>query len=140
MAISLHPSIDGGIKQGKAGFSGGTLTCLCATAPVTVSVKANVAHNHACSCRQCWKPAGAKLSVVGVVGRDNVTVTANADKLKVVNEAATSRRHACTGCGVHMYGRIEIDPLVTHKLPLVRINEAFELMHAGTSIRAVVEF
>jgi S-(hydroxymethyl)glutathione synthase len=107
MAISIHPSIDGGIKPGKAGFTGGTLTCKCASAPVTVSIKANVAHNHACGCSQCWKPEGAKFSVVGVVGRDNVTVTANADKLKVVNEAATIRRHACTGCGVHMYGRIE---------------------------------
>jgi S-(hydroxymethyl)glutathione dehydrogenase/alcohol dehydrogenase len=36
--------------------------------------------------------------------------------------------------------KIEIDPLITHVLPLERINEAFDLMHAGTSIRAVVEF
>jgi len=36
--------------------------------------------------------------------------------------------------------KIEIDSLITHKLPLERINEAFDLMHAGTSIRAVVEF
>jgi S-(hydroxymethyl)glutathione dehydrogenase/alcohol dehydrogenase len=36
--------------------------------------------------------------------------------------------------------RIEIDSMITHKLPLDRINEAFDLMHAGKSIRAVVEF
>jgi S-(hydroxymethyl)glutathione dehydrogenase/alcohol dehydrogenase len=36
--------------------------------------------------------------------------------------------------------KIEIDRLITHKLPLERINEAFDLMHAGTSIRTVVEF
>jgi len=36
--------------------------------------------------------------------------------------------------------RIEIDSLITHKLPLDRINEAFDLMHAGASIRTVVEF
>jgi S-(hydroxymethyl)glutathione dehydrogenase/alcohol dehydrogenase len=30
--------------------------------------------------------------------------------------------------------------MITHKLPLERINEAFDLMHAGASIRAVVEF
>ena len=42
-----------------------------------------------------------------MVGRDAVAVTANAHKLKVVDEGATIRRHACTGCGVHMYGRIE---------------------------------
>jgi len=40
----------------------------------------------------------------------------------------------------YMDGKIQIDPLITHKLPLERINEAFDLMHAGTSIRTVVEF
>ena len=40
----------------------------------------------------------------------------------------------------YMRGRIEIDPLVTHTLPLERINEAFDLMHAGESIRTVVTF
>jgi len=36
-----------------------------------------------------------------------VSVTANAQKLKVVDPSAAIQRHACTGCGVHMYGRIE---------------------------------
>jgi S-(hydroxymethyl)glutathione dehydrogenase / alcohol dehydrogenase len=40
----------------------------------------------------------------------------------------------------YMQGKIDVDSLVTHKLPLARINEAFDLMHAGTSIRTVVEF
>ena len=40
----------------------------------------------------------------------------------------------------YMDGRIAIDPLITHKLPLDRINEAFDLMHAGESIRTVIEF
>jgi S-(hydroxymethyl)glutathione dehydrogenase/alcohol dehydrogenase len=40
----------------------------------------------------------------------------------------------------YMDKRIEIDPLITHKLPLDRINEAFDLMHEGKSIRAVVEY
>jgi S-(hydroxymethyl)glutathione dehydrogenase / alcohol dehydrogenase len=40
----------------------------------------------------------------------------------------------------YMDDRIEIDRLITHKLPLERINEAFDLMHAGTSIRTVVEY
>jgi S-(hydroxymethyl)glutathione dehydrogenase/alcohol dehydrogenase len=39
-----------------------------------------------------------------------------------------------------MQGKIEIDPLITHKLPLERINEAFDLMHSGASIRTVVEY
>ena len=40
----------------------------------------------------------------------------------------------------YMDGKIEIDPMITHTLPLERINEAFDLMHAGESIRSVVVF
>ena len=40
----------------------------------------------------------------------------------------------------YMSGKIEIDPLITHKLPLERINEAFDLMHSGASIRTVIEY
>ncbi len=39
-----------------------------------------------------------------------------------------------------MDGKIEIDELITHTMPLDRINDAFELMHAGESIRSVVVF
>src|SRR5882724_5798577 len=35
----------------------------------------------------------------------------------------------------YMEGKINIDDLITHQMPLERINEAFELMHAGESIR-----
>ncbi|MGE5792320.1 MAG: S-(hydroxymethyl)glutathione dehydrogenase/class III alcohol dehydrogenase [Bacteroidota bacterium] len=38
----------------------------------------------------------------------------------------------------YMDRRINIDDLITHTMPLERINEAFDLMHAGTSIRSVV--
>lgn len=40
----------------------------------------------------------------------------------------------------YMEGKINIDDLITHKLPLERINEGFDLMHEGKSIRTVVEF
>ncbi len=40
----------------------------------------------------------------------------------------------------YMDGRINIDDLITHTMPLERINEAFDLMHAGKSIRSVVTF
>ncbi len=40
----------------------------------------------------------------------------------------------------YMAGKIEIDPMITHTLPLTRINEAFDLMHAGKSIRSVVVY
>jgi len=41
---------------------------------------------------------------------------------------------------MYMDGRIQIDPLITHKMPLEKINDAFHLMHEGKSIRSVVEF
>jgi S-(hydroxymethyl)glutathione dehydrogenase / alcohol dehydrogenase len=40
----------------------------------------------------------------------------------------------------YMEGKIDIDSLITHKLALDDINEGFDLMHRGESIRAVVEF
>ena len=39
-----------------------------------------------------------------------------------------------------MAGRINLDPFITHQLPLERINDAFELMHQGKSIRTVIHF
>jgi len=39
-----------------------------------------------------------------------------------------------------MRGEIDLDPFITHELPLERINEAFDLMHAGTSIRTVIRY
>lgn len=41
---------------------------------------------------------------------------------------------------MYMEGRINIDDLITHTMPLEEINTAFDLMHAGKSIRSVVEF
>ena len=40
----------------------------------------------------------------------------------------------------YMDGKIEIDPMITHTMPLDRINEGFHLMHEGKSIRAVVTY
>lgn len=40
----------------------------------------------------------------------------------------------------YMSGKIEIDPMITHILPLEDINKGFELMRAGKSIRSVVVF
>ncbi|MBL9035329.1 MAG: S-(hydroxymethyl)glutathione synthase [Rhodospirillaceae bacterium] len=107
MAKSIHPSVDNGVKPGSPNFAGGTLTCKCASNPVEVTIKSQTAHNHVCGCTKCWKPAGALFSMVAVVPRDKLSVTKNADKLKVVDPSATIQRHACKDCGVHMYGRIE---------------------------------
>jgi S-(hydroxymethyl)glutathione dehydrogenase/alcohol dehydrogenase len=40
----------------------------------------------------------------------------------------------------YMEKKIEIDPMITHTMPLAEINTAFDLMHAGKSIRSVVLF
>ncbi len=106
-SLSLHPSIDHGIAPAAIGFTGGTLVCRCARDPVTLSIGAQTAFNHACGCTKCWKPAGAVFAVIAVVSRDKVAVTANGNKLRIVDPAATIQRHACAGCGVHMFGRIE---------------------------------
>jgi S-(hydroxymethyl)glutathione dehydrogenase/alcohol dehydrogenase len=39
-----------------------------------------------------------------------------------------------------MQGRLKLDEYITHTMPLERINEAFELMHSGESIRSVVTY
>ena len=41
---------------------------------------------------------------------------------------------------MYMTGKIEIDPMITHVMGLEEINKAFDLMHAGESIRSVVVF
>jgi S-(hydroxymethyl)glutathione dehydrogenase / alcohol dehydrogenase len=39
-----------------------------------------------------------------------------------------------------MEGKIEIDPMIRHTMPLAEINKGFELMHEGKSIRSVVTY
>lgn len=105
--FSLHPAIDNGVQQGADKHTGGTLLCRCPAQKVKVAVTSQTAHNHACGCTKCWKPAGALFSVVAVVGREHVSVVENGDKLAVVDLKAAIQRHACKSCGVHMFGRIE---------------------------------
>ena len=107
MALSIHPAVDQGLKPAAANFAGGTLSCKCSSNKVTVSIKGQAAFNHVCGCTKCWKPGSALFSQIAVTPRANLSVTANADKLKVVDPNAAIQRHACKECGVHMYGRIE---------------------------------
>ena len=136
--LSIHPAIDQGIKPGAADFAGGTLTCHCNQNPVEVTIKGQVAHNHACGCTKCWKPEGALFSQVAVVSRDNVSVTANADKLAVVDSSATIQRHACKDCGVHMYGRIENSSHPFYGLDFVHTELSREEGWAGPEFAAFV--
>ena len=107
--ISIHPAVDQGVKAGSPDFAGGSLTCNCAQDSVEVTVTAQSAHNHVCGCTKCWKPEGALFSQVAVVPRDSLSVSANEDKLGIVDASAAIQRYACKDCGAHMYGRIEND-------------------------------
>ncbi|MGH7906544.1 MAG: zinc-binding dehydrogenase, partial [Candidatus Binataceae bacterium] len=53
---------------------------------------------------------------------------------------AHSRRDVPKIVDWYMEKRINIDDLITHVMPLEKINEAFELMRAGKSIRGVALF
>jgi S-(hydroxymethyl)glutathione synthase len=107
--FSIHPQVDGGTKPAAANFTGGTLKCRCSDKPAEVAIDSQCAYNHVCGCTKCWKPSAALFSQVAVVPRDKLRVTANGDKLAVVDPNAVIKRHACKSCGVHMYGRIEND-------------------------------
>lgn len=105
--VSIHPQVDGGVKPGARDFAGGMLYCRCPDKKVAVKISSQCAHNHVCGCTKCWKPAGALFSQVAVVPRDKLAVSANGDKLAVVDANAAIKRYACRECKVHMYGRID---------------------------------
>jgi len=107
MAPSLHPLLDNGITPGSATFPGGTLHCLCPSDRVEVTLSSNVLHNHACGCSKCWKPTGALFSVVAVIPRDNLTITAHPEKLYITDPTAAIQRHTCKECETCLFGRIE---------------------------------
>ena len=136
-ALAIHPSVDNGVKPGTANFAGGTLACHCSDKQVKVRIKGDVAFNHACGCTKCWKPDGALFSVVAVVKRENLEVTENAQKLKVVDAKATIQRNACSGCGVHMFGRIEDRNHPFYGLDFVHVELSSEKGLGSAGIRGV---
>lgn len=138
MSTSIHPAVDGGVRKGADGFTGGTLRCKCSTDPVEVKIGAQVAFNHACGCTKCWKPAGALFSVVGVVPRDKVTVTAHGEKLAVVDASAAIQRHACKACGTHLFGRIENKDHAFHGLDFIHTELSKDIGWEGPGFAAFV--
>ena len=140
--LTIHPAVDNGVTQGEPNFGGGRLTSKCTSDPVVVEIKGNSAFNHMCGCTKCWKPTGATFAMVAVAPRDNVAVTANEDKLQVVDPSATIQRHACKVCGAHMYGRIEnknhalygwifihteLSPTSAYKAAIARMQKSFTM-------------
>lgn len=136
--IHIHPAVDHGVKKGSSSFTGGKLTCGCRSNPVEVTVSSQCAHNHVCGCSKCWKPSGALFSMVAVVPRDKVQVTANEDKLQVVDPSAVIQRHACKECGVHMYGRIEKTDHPFYGLDFIHPELSHEEGWAGPEFAAFV--
>lgn len=107
--VAIHPSVDRGVVPHRPAVDGSTLRCLCPTDRVEVRIAAAVSHNHLCGCSKCWKPAGSLFAQTAVVPKDALEIAARADKLQVVDAAQAIRRHACTGCGAHLFGRVD-DP------------------------------
>jgi S-(hydroxymethyl)glutathione synthase len=137
-AVLIHPSVDQGIQSGASDFAGGVLRCKCSQDQVEVSVSGQTAHNHVCGCSKCWKPAGALFSQIAVVGRDNVSVTANGHKLQIVDSSAAIQRHACRDCGVHMYGRIENTQHPFHGLDFIHTELSSEAGWSAPEFAAFV--
>jgi len=107
--VSLHPSISDRSNEVKVDFSGATLKCQCEINPVEVQLKENVAHNHLCGCSKCWKPEGSLFSQVAVAPKETVLIVSNKDKLSIIDDSQSIKRHACKECGTHMVGKV-IDP------------------------------
>jgi hypothetical protein len=137
-SISIHPSVDSGIKPGAKDFAGGTLVCKCSQNPVKVTVNSQSAYNHACGCTKCWKPQGALFSLVAVVPRNKLSVTENADKLEVVDPNAAIQRYACKGCGVHLYeSNDRVLGISRHGSALARPAVQFGLVDSSSSVTRV---
>lgn len=137
-SVAIHPSVDDGVKQGNDSFTGGKLHCRCSDDQVEVTVDTQCAHNHVCGCTKCWKPEGTLFSMVAVVPRDKLHVTAHEEKLKVVDPTAAIQRHACQACGVHMYGRIENTDHPFHGLDFIHTELSRDEGWAGPEFAAFV--
>ena len=142
--VTIHPAVDNGVKHTEAkDFGGATLSCHCTTDPVKVKVSSQCAHNHVCGCTKCWKPKGAIFSQIAVVSRDKVEVVANGNKLHVVDPNAAIQRHACTVCGVHLYGRIENTKHAFHGLDFIHTeladHEGFAAPGFAAFVSSIIE-
>ena len=108
MAIAIHPSVDNGVKAGYAEFQRRHADVQMQRCAGDRQHQGQRRLQSRLRLHQVLEARRARCSrMVAVTPRDNLNVTANAQKLKVVDPSAAIQRYACTGCGVHMYGRIE---------------------------------
>lgn len=106
-SIQLHPSV--GSSAVRSVSEATVLRCACPDDVVELTLTAPVAHDHLCGCSKCWKPDGALFARTAVVASDGATVTANEEKLELVEQGMSISRRACRECGVHMIGEVS-DP------------------------------
>lgn len=89
-------------------------------------------------------PKGMFPTILGHVGAEITTRLLQLVTRRVWRGTASSAAHGRTDVPkiVDWYTdrKIEIDPTITHTMPLEDINNGFDLMHAGTSIVPLVEF
>ena len=105
--ISIHPCVDHNQVKWAEQSAPTTLKCICTKAPVEVRLDADICHNHLCGCSKCWKPPGALFAQIAVVPSGTLTIRDNGAKLAIVDPMQKIQRHACTGCGAHLFGHID---------------------------------
>jgi S-(hydroxymethyl)glutathione synthase len=105
--FSIHPSVDCDVHRSTQSADATTLHCLCEQERVEIVVRDRMRHNHLCGCSKCWKPRGALFAQVAIVARGSLEIVQFREKLAVVDLSQKIQRHACTGCGTHLYGRVE---------------------------------
>jgi S-(hydroxymethyl)glutathione synthase len=110
-AVNLHPAVDKGTALVRAAVIGTTLRCLCTSNQAEIRITRRIHHNHLCGCSKCWKPAGALFAQTAVVTSDGFELSANGQKLAIVDARQSIQRHACRDCGAHLYGDV---PDVNH--------------------------
>lgn len=109
-SVSIHPAVqasDSNASGENPAPEALTIKCHCAADPVEVAISGGLVHNHLCGCSKCWKPDGALVSQVAIVAADTAKITHHEEKVAAIDAGQSIVRMACTGCGVHMLGRVD---------------------------------
>jgi len=95
---------------------------------------------------ECCHRGWGKSVIIGVAGSGQEIATrpfqlvTGRHWLGTAFGGAKGRRDVPKIVDWYMDGKIDIDSLITHTMPVEKINDAFDLMHKGQSIRSVVTF
>jgi S-(hydroxymethyl)glutathione synthase len=108
--VVIHPVIDQPISMHGEPVADLNIHCRCDASPVEIQILTPIQHNHLCGCSKCWKPEGALFAQTAVSSKDGLVIGGDRDKLVVVDPTQSIVRHACSECGVHLFGLVE-DPL-----------------------------